>query len=229
MLLDLLPGRKTKRGLNLVVPLIAAIAASPAQGSQGGVKEPEPVAPLHTLVTADDYPEEAQRSGEQGTVEFLLTIGTDGQPTDCVVTNSSGSSSLDSASCLIMIERARFRPAKNAAGKPVSGQYQNKMVWRLESSRAGPAVDTATSLWFACTWGEAAKLVISELSAAEVVTRAFSACAPLEERIAVEMRKVRDTGLDPSKVIPNLKNDVKEKLPEMLDRSRAALTGGVPK
>lgn len=219
----------TARWLVLFALLSLAATESRVYASEGTAQVAKPAAPIHSYVSADDYPEEAARKGEEGTVEFLLTIGVDGQPTDCVVTNSSGSSSLDSASCLIMIERARFRPAKNAAGKPVIGQYQNRIVWRLESSGAGPAVDTATSLWLACSWGEAAKLVTSELSAAEVITRAFTACAPLEERIAVEMRKVSDTSLDPSKLIPNLKNDVKGKLPEMLDRSRAALKGEASK
>lgn len=219
------------RSLTRLSLLAAAMIGSVAYASEPEGQAAEPVAPLNSHITSDDYPAEAVAKEEQGTVQFLLTIDVDGQPTDCVVTNSSGSSSLDSASCLIMMERARFRPARNAAGKPTNGTYQSRISWRLESSgpsqqlAASPAVNAATSLWYSCSWGEAAKLVTSKFSAAEITTRAFTACAPLEELIAIEMRKARMEGLDPIKMIPIMKKDLAGKLAEQLDRSRAALKG----
>jgi TonB family protein len=209
--------------------LLGGIMAGSLYASEAVAQAIEPVAPLQSHFTADDYPADAVAKGEQGTVEFLLSIAVDGQPTDCVVTNSSGSSSLDSATCLVMMERARFRPARNAAGKPAISSYRSRITWRLEDTGPGqsrsPAVKTATSLWFACSWGETAKLVTSELTAAEVATRALTACAPLEERSAVEMRKASEVALDPVKMIPAMKKEMAKTLAGEVDRSRAGLRG----
>lgn len=233
-LTSLLPDGRKVRSLVLLALLSVTMTGPRAYASQGG-PQAEPAAPIHSYITSDDYPSEAITKGEQGTVEFLLTIGVDGRPSDCVVTNSSGSSSLDSASCLIMIDRARFRPATNAAGKPTVSTYQNRISWRLESSRplqdlgAPPAVLAATGLWYACSSGEAAKLVASELPASKIIAQAFAACAQLEQRIALEMRKAGIKGLDPEKLIPDLKKEVAGKVPQVIDQSRAALKGEVRK
>jgi TonB family protein len=222
--------------LSMTLPASAQQSRSPAPTSEGRVEAAEPAAPLQSsYITSDDYPEEAIAKEERGTVNYLLTIGTDGAPTDCVVTNSSGSSSLDSATCRIMMERARFRPAKNAAGKPTVGAYEGKITWRLENAGPGeglaasPAVETATNLWISCNSGEAAKLVTSDLSAADIATRAFKACAALEERIAVEIRKAKLKDVDPAKMIPTLKKGLAERLSDMIGSARAALKGEVRK
>jgi len=226
---NLLVRGNTARPLALLVLLNSATVGSLARAPETAMRAAEPAAPIHSLVTADDYPEDAQKKGEQGTAEFLLTVGVDGQPTDCVITNSSGSSSLDSASCLIMMERARFQPALNEQGNPVVGNYQNRIVWRLEDSAIPPAIAAAGKLWTACAWGEAAKLAPSELSAAEIYARVVASCAPLEERIAIEMRKPGIEGLDAAKLIPELKKGMEAKLPGELDATRAALKGEVRK
>lgn len=211
---------------SLSVGASGSVASTPASAAQAT----QPVAPLHSYIASDDYPIDAIRKDEQGTVEFLLTIGVDGAPTDCVVTSSSGSSSLDSASCRIMMERARFQPAKNVAGKVTVGTYASKITWRLEDSGPeSPAIEAAFALWSACGLGEAAKLVTSELTASEITTRAFAACAALEERIALEMRKSREEGADPSKVMADLKKEITGKFPDQLARWRAALKGEEPK
>jgi TonB family protein len=210
----------------LVVGASRSIASTPATSAQSAA----PVAPLAGYVTSDDYPSDALDKGEQGTVEFLLTIGVDGAPTDCAVTNSSGSSSLDSASCRIMIERARFKPAKNATGKTVVGTYTGRISWRTEESEPWPAaVQTAFTLWSTCGLGEAAKLVSSDLTAGEIMTRAFAACAALEERIALELGKAKLKDVNPSKVIADVKKDAVERFPDQLARFRAALKGEVSK
>ena len=210
----------------LIVGANGSVASAPATSAQAA----QPVAPLAGYITSDDYPIDALRKEEQGTVEFLLTIGVDGAPTDCVVTNSSGSSSLDSASCRIMMERARFQPAKNAAGKATVGTYTSRITWRTEDwGPRSPAVDTAFTLWSACGVGEAAKLVATQLTATEITTRAFTACEPLEERIALEIRKSKVKGIDPSKMIADVKKDIAGRFPDQLARWRAALQGEEPK
>lgn len=72
------------------------------------------------LFSDADYPESAIRSEDQGTVRASLTIGTNGRVTGCTVTQSSGSSSLDSATCRILRSRAKYTPAVDSNGRPTT-------------------------------------------------------------------------------------------------------------
>jgi periplasmic protein TonB len=75
---------------------------------------------LRTLFSNDDYPPSALRNNEEGTVRVSLTVGTNGRVSGCTVTQSSGSSALDSATCRIIRSRARFTPARDSSGNAVS-------------------------------------------------------------------------------------------------------------
>lgn len=86
---------------------------------------------LASYISDDDYPQAAIRNEEQGTTGFTLTVGPDGRVADCVVTSSSGSSSLDSATCSIMKRRARFTPAKNADGSAATDKVNSRIKWVL--------------------------------------------------------------------------------------------------
>jgi TonB family protein len=118
---------------------------------------------VHTIVTNDDYPEEAIRNKEQGNVTFRLDIGSDGMPTGCSVTDSSGSPTLDATTCRILMERARFQPARDANGKPTTDSFSSRVRWVLPDPVSARA-DAMTQLWSSCVMGEAAKLVTSELT-----------------------------------------------------------------
>jgi protein TonB len=88
---------------------------------------------LRSLFSADDYPASAQSSGAEGTVRATLSIGPDGRVVGCSVTQSSGNSSLDSATCNILRRRAKFTPARDSNGNPTSDTYPTpSIVWRLE-------------------------------------------------------------------------------------------------
>jgi periplasmic protein TonB len=86
---------------------------------------------LISLTTDDDYPQSAIRNEEQGTTVVRLSVGTDGRVTDCSITSSSGSSSLDSTTCNILRRRARFTPARDQAGNPISDSYVQRVKWVL--------------------------------------------------------------------------------------------------
>jgi protein TonB len=86
---------------------------------------------LASYVSDDDYPPAAADREEQGTTGFRLTIGPDGRVTSCTVTSSSGSSTLDRATCSIMRSRARFTPARDTAGNPTTDTHNDRITWRL--------------------------------------------------------------------------------------------------
>ena len=81
--------------------------------------------------TNDDYPDAARRVGAQGDAEFSVLVGTDGKPKECRVTKSAGHPALDTATCDLIMRRARFNPAKDESGKPKEFYYANRVRWRM--------------------------------------------------------------------------------------------------
>jgi periplasmic protein TonB len=80
-------------------------------------------------VTNDDYPPSALRAEEQGTTSFRLDVGPDGRPTNCSITGSSGSSTLDDAACRLLMRRAKFNAAKDENGAAISSSYSSRFRW----------------------------------------------------------------------------------------------------
>lgn len=66
------------------------------------------------VFTGDDYPAEALQRNEQGTTVVRIHVSADGHVASCLVDQSSGSTSLDAATCRIISERARW-PQRNEA------------------------------------------------------------------------------------------------------------------
>ena len=88
---------------------------------------------LASYVSNEDYPAAALRSEEQGSTRFRLTVGPDGRVKECAVTGSSGSSSLDSATCRLMKSRARFTPARDSSGNATGDTVSSTIRWVLPS------------------------------------------------------------------------------------------------
>ncbi len=82
-------------------------------------------------VTADDYPPSALRNNEAGVTGVKLDIDATGHATDCTVTSSSGFPDLDQTACRLLPRRARFTPAKDAAGNGVTSTYTASVPWRI--------------------------------------------------------------------------------------------------
>jgi len=86
---------------------------------------------LASYISDADYPAAAIRAGEQGTVGFVLDISPEGLVSDCRVLSSSGSASLDEATCRIMRARPRFTPARDSEGHPIGDQLKARIRWVL--------------------------------------------------------------------------------------------------
>lgn len=78
-----------------------------------------------------DYPSAALRNEESGTTVVRLQVGVDGRASSCTVTKSSGSSTLDTATCRLIQVRSRFTPAEDNAGNKIEGEITTPMTWRL--------------------------------------------------------------------------------------------------
>jgi TonB family protein len=107
----------------------SAPAPPPSPGFQSG----RPQLISGTLQISDsDYPDRAIRNGEHGVVSYVVTVGTDGRPLDCRITQSSGSGELDQQTCRLVRARARFRPSIGTDGKPRVDTYDGAVTWRLD-------------------------------------------------------------------------------------------------
>jgi len=210
------------QAVGLALALTAAAAPSAPEGRRA-----EPVASLVSVLSAEDYPDEAVRKREQGTVSFRLSVDSDGRVTGCDILASSRSATLDSTTCRLMTERARFHPAADAVGKPTADTYEGRLVWRLPDP-SKPRIDlpqrasVAIGLWSACADGEAAKLAVSSLAAAEIGERAFQACRALEERFLREIAEAK-VEMDAARFDQALRADYSARLGRRLDYTRGIL------
>lgn len=80
-----------------------------------------------------DYPAAAMRAGAAGTVFVRFTVQPNGRVTNCMVTQSSGSSLLDQTTCRLIEARFRYRPATDAAGQPISEQVSTNFTWGVRA------------------------------------------------------------------------------------------------
>lgn len=156
----------------------AAAAQAPAPGDGAGEERPpQPVRPLATFLADLDYPAEAIARREEGSVRIRLSIDREGRVAGCSVLASSGSSALDVAGCQLLGQRARFHPARDARGEPVSGTYTTAITWVLPSGGLGSAVEIAYQAWIDCALAESARHAHTALSLRDVTRRAMARCA----------------------------------------------------
>lgn len=119
-------------------PIITTAAPNPAPRPPItppplGMRRPNPIPKGNPGVWANtnDYPAIALQKQMEGTTGFRRVVGPDGRVTDCQIVSTSGSSELDQATCSNVQRRARFDPALDATGQPVSGSYANRVRWQI--------------------------------------------------------------------------------------------------
>ncbi len=95
------------------------------------VRTPQQRRDAQSLISVEDYPRSALAAEQQGRVRFILDVGPDGRVQGCTITRSSGSSALDSATCMIMRRRSRFTPAIDSNGNPAVGRVAQEVEWSL--------------------------------------------------------------------------------------------------
>ncbi|MGF7153832.1 TonB family protein [Novosphingobium gossypii] len=78
-----------------------------------------------------NYPTRAAREEREGRVGVRVTIGADGKVSACSVSSSSGSPDLDEAACDGMTRYARYDPALDDAGNPISATTSTAIVYKL--------------------------------------------------------------------------------------------------
>ena len=82
-------------------------------------------------IKASDYPADALAAHADGTTGVEISVSAQGRPTQCSVAQSSGSRSLDSATCRLVMQRFRFRPAHDGTGRAVAGGIDFDQKWTI--------------------------------------------------------------------------------------------------
>jgi len=93
--------------------------------------EPKPGGDLPRLFSSKDYPDEAIRTRQGGTVGVLVWIEATGRISTCQVIESSVVPVLDKTTCDILIKRGRFTPAKDSAGRSVRAPSFTRVRWAI--------------------------------------------------------------------------------------------------
>jgi TonB family protein len=137
---------KTKREEEIAKAQAGRLSAIPADpfGKLNGPSRAIPIANDRYWVTPDDYPARALRDNQQGTVRVKLEISATGAVSNCSVTQSSGYSALDEATCSLITRRARFTPALDNQGNPTTDSSEKQYNWSLPVSVPSSAATSAT-------------------------------------------------------------------------------------
>lgn len=103
-------------------------------GGGGGAGLARPASLIGADVRGSDYPKSAFDEGFEGIVYMRFVIDPRGRIGDCRVTRSSGHAGMDRETCRLMQKRLRYRPARDAQGRPVSDVTQGEQKWTLYRS-----------------------------------------------------------------------------------------------
>jgi hypothetical protein len=100
-----------------------------------GTEPARPAAPKRRLAAyfePGDYPDQSLWQEATGSSLVMMMIDETGALRDCLVEQTSGVAALDAMTCKILQDRAQFRPALDAAGKPVKSVLSQSVTWGLE-------------------------------------------------------------------------------------------------
>jgi hypothetical protein len=89
--------------------------------------------PLAAYFSDADYPDQAMFANQGGISQVMLMIDETGALKDCMVEATSGFATLDAMTCGVLLERAKFEPALDPAGKPARSVITSKVTWRTSS------------------------------------------------------------------------------------------------
>lgn len=98
-------------------------------GGGGGGGVATPARWISGRIRDSDYPRGAWESGRGGIVYLRFVVAPSGRVGSCTVTRTSGSRDLDDVTCRLIVQRFRYRPARDAWGQPVPYTIRGEHVW----------------------------------------------------------------------------------------------------
>jgi TonB family protein len=95
----------------------------------------EPLNPGRWL-RPEDYPKGAIHAGRSASVHFRVTVEQDGRVSKCSIQNATEGRDFARRTCSVISRRARFQPALDANGRPVSSFYANTVRWIMSKAES---------------------------------------------------------------------------------------------
>lgn len=86
---------------------------------------------IASYVSNADYPSGALARNAVGTVEARVTVSPAGKASDCQMIRSSGHDDLDRITCKVVVDRARFIPARDRQGQAMSSPFAFAIRWLI--------------------------------------------------------------------------------------------------
>jgi protein TonB len=88
--------------------------------------------PVHITgaLTDADYARSGLPRGAAGTVVISFRVRADGRVDNCSTVRGSGYPTIDRETCRLVQRRFRFRPARDAAGRPIDFTLRTDFTWR---------------------------------------------------------------------------------------------------
>lgn len=83
------------------------------------------------LISDDDYPGQALDELRGGRTRVSLLIDEKGATKECVVEEHSGVATIDAQTCIMIMKRSKFTPAKDQAGTPVKSFLSYAFKWKI--------------------------------------------------------------------------------------------------
>jgi protein TonB len=99
------------------------------QGSGRGAGRVTPPVRIEGNLTNADYRRARAPEGAAGTVYVTFRVRTDGRADSCTVMRSSGYGAFDEATCRLIQQRFRYRPATDESGRPVDWTIRTDYTW----------------------------------------------------------------------------------------------------
>ncbi len=81
-------------------------------------------------LTNADYRRAGAAAGAAGTVVVGFRVRRDGAVDRCGVVRSSGVAAFDAATCRLIEQRFRYRPAQDAEGRPIDYEIRTDYTWQ---------------------------------------------------------------------------------------------------
>ncbi len=168
--------------LGFLAAVISVLVSGTAYG--GARTTAVPIDPASWL-SYDDYPVSAVKARQQGVVSYRVFVGDDGGVVSCIVTKSSGVPVLDNQTCASVMQRARFMPAKDRAGRAREGTYDGRVTWIVPED---PGVGTPP---ISIRW-----VFLATLDADGALVNCTTTFGAEEKPTSVEMcRSIRETAM----------------------------------
>jgi protein TonB len=104
-------------------------------GNGTGAGRVTPPVRIAGQLTNADYRAARPPEGAAGTVVVSFTVRTNGRADSCSVIRSSGYAEFDQATCRLIEQRFRYRPATDQSGRPIDWTIRTDYTWSLEPQR----------------------------------------------------------------------------------------------